>query len=131
MVNILNNRSLTGSLTDRLSLSSQYVVDDPVVSNKHLRIYNIVYDHDNPREVAPLVYAQDMSLNGTRWNGALIDRSNGGVLLSDGDILQLSPALYLLFRCCSSQQMTDPFSPLQRREMKVSISSLPYRVCLS
>lgn len=97
---------------------SQYVVDDPVVSNRHVRIYTIIYDHDNPQEVAPLVYAQDLSRNGTFWNGAKIARGNGGVLLSDGDILRLSPGSYIQFRCRSGQT-TDPFSALQRQEMKV------------
>ncbi|KAL1979521.1 hypothetical protein VTN96DRAFT_5678 [Rasamsonia emersonii] len=95
----------------------QYVVDDPVVSNRHVRIYTIIYDHDNPQEVAPLVYAQDLSRNGTFWNGAKIARGNGGVLLSDGDILRLSPGSYIQFRCRSGQT-TDPFSALQRQEMK-------------
>lgn len=104
-------------------VTSQYVVDDPVVSNKHVRIYTIIYDHDNPQEVAPLVYAQDVSRNGTFWNGAKIGRGTGGVLLSDGDVLRLSPSSYIQFRC-RSRQITDPFSALQRQEMKVGSSTM-------
>lgn len=97
---------------------SQYVVEDPVVSNKHVRIYTIIFDHENPEEVAPLVYAQDLSRNGTCWNGSFIGKGTGGVLLSDGDVLRLSPRFYLQFRCETKNQ-GDPFDRVQRNEMKV------------
>ena len=94
------------------------MVEDPVVSNKHIRIYTIIYDQENPQEIAPLVYAQDISRNGTCWNGHPIVRGKGGVLLSSGDILQLSPSFYLQFQCNASEEI-GPFDILQRREMQV------------
>ncbi|KAL2010194.1 hypothetical protein VTN00DRAFT_6001 [Thermoascus crustaceus] len=95
----------------------QYVVEDPVVSNKHVRIYTIIFDHENPEEVAPLVYAQDLSRNGTSWNGSFIGKGTGGVLLSDGDVLRLSPRFYIQFRCGTRPQ-EDAFDRVQRSEMK-------------
>ncbi|KAL3463966.1 kinase-like domain-containing protein [Aspergillus heterothallicus] len=75
----------------------QYAVDDPFVSNKHLWIYTVVFDQDNPGEVAPLVYAQDISMNGTLWNGYRMGNGRSSFLLSDGDILRLSDTVYLKY----------------------------------
>ncbi|OXV12153.1 hypothetical protein Egran_00084 [Elaphomyces granulatus] len=96
----------------------QYVVEDPVISNRHIRIYTIIYDQENLQEIAPLVYAQDISRNGTCWNGCRIVRGKGGVLLSRGDILQLSPSFYLQFQCNTSETIR-PFDILQKREMQL------------
>ncbi|CRG87208.1 Protein VMS1 [Talaromyces islandicus] len=103
---------------------NEYTFDDLRVSARHLRIYTIVYDFENPLVIDPLVYAQDLSLNGTFWNGLPIDKQNGGaVLLSDGDILRLSPESYLEFRC----ELADkPLPPVQRKEANVGLW-----ICLS
>jgi pSer/pThr/pTyr-binding forkhead associated (FHA) protein len=94
------------------------VLDDTRVSNQHLRIYTVVYDFENPLEIAPLVYAQDTSTNGTFWNGQRIDRRHGGaVLLSDGDILRLSSNIFLEFR--SEYQSEKPLTPVQKEDAKV------------
>lgn len=101
--------------------SSDYVLDDACVSNLHLRIYTVVYDLENPLEIAPLVYAQDLSTNGTFWNGQRIDRRNGGaVLLSDGDILRLSSHSFLEFR--SEYLSEKPLTSTQKEEAKVSLT---------
>lgn len=96
---------------------SHIVIGDPIISNKHVRIYTIIFDHENPEEVAPLVYAQDLSSNGTRWNNNWIEKSNGSVLLSDGDILTLSDHFHLVFRCETTTE--EPFDEVQRMEIKV------------
>ncbi|KAL2834601.1 kinase-like domain-containing protein [Aspergillus pseudoustus] len=75
----------------------QYAVDDRFVSNKHLWIYTVIFDQDNPGEVAPLVYAQDISMNGTLWNGYRMGNGRSSFLLSDGDILRLSDLVYLKY----------------------------------
>ncbi|PTU19795.1 hypothetical protein P175DRAFT_0439669, partial [Aspergillus ochraceoroseus IBT 24754] len=95
----------------------QYVMNDPLVSNKHLCIYTVLFDQDNPEEIAPLVYVQDISMNGTEWNGYRMANAQRSFLLSDGDILRLSPKSYIQFR------EVDPlrgksFSLLQKIEMK-------------
>ncbi|GIJ85719.1 hypothetical protein Asppvi_004581 [Aspergillus pseudoviridinutans] len=96
----------------------QYVVNDPFISNRHLRIYTIIFDQENPDEVAPLVYAQDISLNGTSWNNYPMGKGNGSFLLSDGDILKLSPSVHLLYRR-DRHRAEDHFDVLQRVEMRV------------
>lgn len=98
---------------------SQYVIDDPVISNRHLRIYTIIFDHENPEEVSPLVYAQDLSRNGTSWNNNWIDKSNGSVLLSDGDVLTLAGRFHILFQCAPTT--AEPFDKIQDMEMKVCL----------
>ncbi|KAE8148593.1 kinase-like domain-containing protein [Aspergillus avenaceus] len=94
-----------------------YVVDDPLVSNQHIRIYTIIFDREN-LEISPLVYAQDLSLNGTLWNGHPMGKGNGSFLLSDGDVLTLSPRVSLQFNCEDHTQ-SIPFSELQILEMRV------------
>lgn len=97
---------------------SQYTINDPCVSNKHLRIYTIIYDDDNPTEVAPLVYAEDLSRNGTYWNGSLIGKGNGGFLLSDGDTLRLSSHTLLRFEHGAVEE-EGAFDLTQETEMMV------------
>lgn len=98
--------------------SSQYQITNTLVSNKHLRIYTIIYDEINPSEVAPLVYAQDVSSNGTRWNGYPMNGKS--FLLSDGDVLQILPDFHLKFE--SATYTKNPFTPVQMEEMSVSNS---------
>ncbi|KAF7118698.1 hypothetical protein CNMCM5793_008237 [Aspergillus hiratsukae] len=121
----------TGQTSNPLTISSnneiyvgrdrkrcQYVVDDPFISNRHLRIYTIIFDQENPDEVTPLVYAQDLSLNGTSWNNYPMGKGNGSFLLSDGDILKLSPSVHLLYRRDRHRE-EEHFDVLQRIEMRV------------
>ncbi|ODH51652.1 CAMK protein kinase [Paracoccidioides brasiliensis] len=88
------------------------------VSNKHIRIYVIIFDQGNPGEVGPLVYAQDMSRNGTRWNGVHIKKEDAGVLLSDGDRLGLTPNTIITFQTWTERQRDIPFSEVQKKEMQ-------------
>ncbi|EER27381.1 Protein kinase domain containing protein [Coccidioides posadasii C735 delta SOWgp] len=98
----------------------QVVVNDPRVSKKHLRIYAIVFDQDNPDHIAPLVYAQDISLNGTLWNGRRISRRTGSVLLSDGDTFELCE--HVIFTFTATKQGQDVLSTAQLKEAKVRYS---------
>ncbi|KAL4991995.1 kinase-like domain-containing protein [Aspergillus falconensis] len=95
----------------------QYVIKDPFVSNKHLWIYTVIFDQDNPGEVAPLVYAQDISMNGSLWNNYRMRNGRSSFLLSDGDILRLSEGVYLIYRSFDNAQPTyfDPFQALEMR----------------
>ena len=99
--------------------TSQHVVDDPHVSRKHLRIYTIVYDSDDPSEVDTLVYAEDLSSHGTYWNGSLIGRGNGGVLLSDGDVLKIASDVHFQFQSLTADHETAAFDIVQEHEMNV------------
>jgi len=98
---------------------SQFVIDDPYLSKRHLRIYTIIYENDEPSEVDTLVYAEDLSQNGTYWNGGFIGKGRGGFLLSDDDILRLSRHTYLVFTCITSCENKDTFDLTQELEMAV------------
>ena len=100
-------------------VASQHIVRDAVVSNKHLRIYTIIFDDDQSDGIAPLVYAEDLSRNGTYWNGSLIGKGNGGVLLSNGDTLRISPRLYYHFHQSTTCNGDQRFDLTQECEMKV------------
>ena len=99
---------------------SQFVISDPSISKKHLRIYSVVYDNDNPKEVDVLVYAEDLSSNGTYWNGSLVGRGNGGFLLSQDDKLKLAPNVFLDFQASNSLTNVEHFDSTQEVEMTVS-----------
>jgi protein-serine/threonine kinase len=107
-----------------LSENSQYAVEDPFVSNKHLWIYTVIFDQENPGEVAPLVYAQDISMNGTLWNGYRMGNGRSSFLLSDGDILRLSDTVYLKYNSEDHSQ-AKCFTARQAVEMRVCYFSLP------
>ncbi|KAM5456209.1 putative non-specific serine/threonine protein kinase [Microsporum audouinii] len=95
---------------------SQLVIDDPTVSNTHLRIYTIIFDQENPSQVAPLVYVQDLSLNGAFWNGIKIGKGNAGFLLSDGDMVEISSNVILEYS--GERVLRTPFDKVQIQEMK-------------
>jgi pSer/pThr/pTyr-binding forkhead associated (FHA) protein len=98
---------------------SQYVINDPSISKKHLRIYSVVYDNDNPDEVDVLVYAEDLSSNGTYWNGSLIGQGNGGFLLSLGDMLKVASNVFLEFQVPAHSGHAEYFDAVQEIEMLV------------
>jgi FHA domain len=114
-------RALNASKSRLLTLTfiSQHVVQDPVVSNRHLRIYTIIFENDKSNDVAPLVYAEDVSRNGTYWNGSVIRRGSGGVLLSDGDTLRISSRVTFQFQRCPTDEENVSFDLVQEAEMKV------------
>ncbi|KAJ5619217.1 hypothetical protein N7510_003201 [Penicillium lagena] len=95
----------------------QFVIPNQFVSNKHLRIYTILYDRDILNEIPPLVYTQDLSLNGTLWNDYPMGQGKGSFLLSDGDTLRITQGEYLRFNCARDNR-PDTFSCLQRIEMR-------------
>ena len=107
----------------KTDLISQLVLDSPTVSNKHVRVYSIHYDS----EIEPLIYAQDISTNGTfwlhnhpkGWREQLIGPGNQ-VLLSRGDKLRLShsPGLYLEFRS-HARDLLAKHDCVQNIEMRV------------
>ncbi|KAF3042071.1 hypothetical protein E8E11_007006 [Didymella keratinophila] len=80
--------------------------DDFTISREHLRIHCILYEQDPIAEIAPFVYATDLSANGTylkksndectgsQGRGILMGKK-GTFLLDDGDELQLSETVTL------------------------------------
>ncbi|KAJ9603739.1 hypothetical protein H2200_011925 [Cladophialophora chaetospira] len=95
----------------------QYVLNDPYTSKRHLRIYTVVYENDEPSEVDTLVYAEDLSQNGTYWNGSFIGKGNGGFLLSDEDTLRLSRRTYFVFTATPPAKVPESFDYIQETEM--------------
>ena len=89
------------------------------MSNRHLRIYIVLYENNQQNDVAPLVYAEDLSRNGTFWNRSLIGKGNGGFLLSDGDALKVSRQTCFIFESCVLDDEGVPFDLVQEQEMKV------------
>ncbi|RMZ83567.1 hypothetical protein DV738_g890, partial [Chaetothyriales sp. CBS 135597] len=95
-----------------------WIIEDPQISRKHLRIYSIVYDADDPSEVDVLVYAEDLSQNGTFWNGSFIGKGNGGFLLSQDDTLKLAKNVFLVFETHRSPDTSNCFDLVQEKEMR-------------
>jgi hypothetical protein len=85
-----------------------------------MRIYSIVYDR-NDLTIKPLIYVEDLSSNGSYWNGAYMGKGNGSCLLSDGDELRLSPRLSVTFRS-NTFDKTEKLTDLQEKESMVSVN---------
>lgn len=86
---------------DVTDLSSQILLSDPTISNRHMRIYTVIYDST----VEPFVYAEDLSTNGSRWlfrKGHVWKSWPMGrgeaFLLSSGDKIQLCDGSSFVFR---------------------------------
>lgn len=65
----------------------------PLCSHKHFRIYSVVFD----TQLQPLIYCEDLSLNGTFFNGHLIGR-NRSALLTTGDRIDIIGVACFYFR---------------------------------
>lgn len=102
------------------------MLHDPYASKRHLRFYTVVYENDEPDEVETLVYAEDLSRNGTYWHGSLIGRGSGGFLLSGGDVLKLTRNTQLVFTTLPGHQKKANFDQIQECEMAVG-SMAPLR----
>lgn len=85
-------------------------MNDDTISRRHLRIYAINFD-DAKDEIAPLVYAQDLSRNGTRLirpedvldpglnsSTKLLGMTDQPVLLNNNDELHVSPTVFFRFQ---------------------------------
>jgi serine/threonine protein kinase len=92
-----------------VSISRYSWHDDFTISREHLRIHCILYDQNTITDIAPFVYATDLSANGTylkksnsectgsQGRGILMGK-NGTFLLDDGDELQLSDSVTLIYQ---------------------------------
>ncbi|KAI4236776.1 MAG: hypothetical protein LQ349_002330 [Xanthoria aureola] len=100
------------SLRERMYTLDAMHIDDPTVSNLHIRIYSIRYDPG----VEPFVYAENSSMNGldwlyqsgTSWYVYRIPKGEA-VLLSSGDKLRLCDKTLFTFetRLPASQLLTS------------------------
>ena len=97
--------------------ASNLFIDDPTISNRHLKVYSVIFDQNDQTNTEPLVYAEDLSSNGSYWNGSLIGKGNGGVLLSDGDEVRISPRVTLIFEAIANRakEVLDSVQELEKR----------------
>ncbi|EUC44137.1 hypothetical protein COCMIDRAFT_38029 [Bipolaris oryzae ATCC 44560] len=110
--------------------------DDLTVSRLHLRIHCVLYEQDPISNIAPFVYATDLSANGTylkrRDSGpvacqddeVLMGRNNT-FLLGHGDELNISDTITLIYLSKSPVQSVD-LTPTQ--EMEIQTFSSRYLV---
>lgn len=103
--------------------------DDLTISRQHIRIHCILYEQDPVSDIAPFVYATDLSANGTylrksnnessnsQEDGILIGRDES-FLLDHGDELHLSETVKLIFQ--SIKPITKiAFSTTQEKEKAI------------
>ncbi|OKP00910.1 Meiosis-specific serine/threonine-protein kinase mek1 [Penicillium subrubescens] len=99
------------------SRGSQFHITNLFVSNKHVRVYTILFDQDNLGGIPPLVYAQDLSMNGTFWNDYRMGKDKGSFLLTDGDLLRVAVGIHVQFKSAGPDN-ENKFTQLQQLEMK-------------
>ena len=115
------------------NLNSQIVVNEPTISNRHLRIYSIVYEA-NIDPMQGFVYAEDLSTNGSYWQymrgshwiEAHMGKENA-VLLSDGEKIRLCDGSCFVFRSAfSARPMNDidGAGSLEATQRKVCLANL-------
>ncbi|KAF2457250.1 kinase-like domain-containing protein [Lineolata rhizophorae] len=82
---------------------------EPTISNRHLKIYCILFEENFASGISPLVYVEDLSLNGTQLTAtAGVDNPNieygmhmkrsDAHLLNENDRIRVSESLVLVFR---------------------------------
>lgn len=113
-------------------VASQIVLQDPTISNVHLRIYSIRYDPG----IEPFVYAENLSTNGVDWLnedhktlGPFPIPRGEAILLSNDDKLHLSGQTVFLFRTrlpasqlLTSTQIQEQEDPDCRQVLEKAVS---------
>ena len=106
--------------------------DDLTISRQHLRVHCILYEQDPIAKVAPLVYATDLSSNGTflkrrntkytasQEHGILMGK-NCTFLLDDGDELHMSDTVTLIYHAMIRVKEIE-FTKIQERERNIFAS---------
>ncbi|CBY01196.1 hypothetical protein LEMA_P023260.1 [Plenodomus lingam JN3] len=100
--------------------------DDLTISRKHLRIHCILYEQDPVAQIAPLVYATDLSANGTylkKRNTACVGSQGREILMGNsncfllehGDELRISDTVTLVYTS-KTHGKEAVLSPVQQRE---------------
>ena len=74
-----------------------FVLEDPCISNRHLKFYSVIHDQHGPTDIQPMIYVEDMSSNGIYWNDSYVGSCHPPILLSDGDLLKISPRFFIRF----------------------------------
>lgn len=110
--------------------NSLFKVNDPLVSDFHIRVY--VVDCDADRASTALVYALTNGSNGTMLRGAntansvlrppqKLKRGDPAILLSHGDILQFGANMEMRYKTnVSDVLLSTGLSDVRRAEERVS-----------
>ena len=121
-----------------IDIYSRFRWSDPIISNRHLRIHCILYEEQADSAIPPLVYATDLSTNGTYLKrphadqagvsassayGMRIDQKNGAYLLNDGDQLRISNCVTLIYHSIIQPQQEE-LSNTQEQEAQVCQSAV-------
>ena len=116
------------------NVPSQIALQDPTISNVHLRIYSIRYDQG----VEPFVYVENLSVNGVDWLhqrheewGPCPILHGEAILLSNGDRLCLCDQTVFTFQTrlpasqlLTSTQLEEHEDPDCRQALEKAVSSL-------
>ncbi|ORY09890.1 kinase-like domain-containing protein [Clohesyomyces aquaticus] len=117
----------------RNSALCQHYWSDRSISNRHVRIHCVLYEQDPVAGIPPLVYAADVSTNGTylkksnvecassQGRGIRMGRKSGSFLLDEGDELRISDSVTLIYHSLVPVQDTI-LNPVQQREQKLFAS---------
>jgi pSer/pThr/pTyr-binding forkhead associated (FHA) protein len=119
-------------------MNSRIIIDDPSISNHHLRIFSTIYDADE-EPVQGFVYAEDMSTNGSylryrrgdTWAESSIGKGNA-VLLGDQDQIRLCDGTVIGFDAVASTMPTgqsEEVNHIQEQEQEVGCNSTQWRSC--
>ena len=99
---------------------SKLCITQGTVSRIHLKVYSVIFDPDFMDDIGPLVYAEDLSRNGTRVNGSYIGKDTGARLLGNGNCIAFSTDEPILIFKSTLLQKEHIFDELQTRELEVS-----------
>ena len=119
-------------------MNSRITIDDPLISNHHLRIFSTIYDADE-EPVQGFVYAEDMSTNGSylryrrgdAWAEFSIGKGNA-VLLSDQAQIRLCDGTVFGFDAVASTKtigQLEEVNRFQEEEQEVGCKSTQWRSC--
>lgn len=99
---------------------------EPTISTHHLRFRCVMFDDEEPNKVAPMVYVRVLSRNAVMLKhsdyirlGAdvLLNKDDGDVLLNQGDVLQLTPGVSIMFTSRNAKMhSSNGLSAVQRAE---------------
>lgn len=112
--------------SDVLGCETQaYLLEHPLVSKDHFRIYSVIYDIDSPGQYPPLVFCEDLqTTNGTYVNDLLIGKmgsDRGPFLLSNNDVISIRP--FWTFQFHQQATLGKCLNDLQAKESRVGFSS--------
>ncbi len=114
-------------ILDGANVFSQIHLGALWISNRHFRIYSIVYD----TETEPFVYAEDLSSNGNNtwlykreqcWESCLMSKGTT-FLLSHRNKLRLCDGTMLIYYCdWISQKSASPEAVDELRKLEIEVS---------